>query len=394
MDTANTPQPAASLSPPAEARAPLTPAGIFWYSLANLGYGAFFAFNNFVIPAWLQTYTQQPFLLGLMGSSHSFEGAIIQPIVGSVSDRLPGPGGRRRPFMRLFILISALFLLLAPAAALLPSTVRLGAVIVCIFAFTLTFNVALDPYQALLADITTPEQRGRVTGFWYFVGAFGQVAFLLLPLALPLPDNVRFGLLAALMLGTTLLTCAKTQEPPAILPPEGKRGPWSDIGLALQGLRTLHQARIYMAMFFLYGAGVDAVVPFLTLFIQKITGCPIRIAEMMPALLLVMTAVGSLAFGPLADKLGPKRLLGLSMAVIAVAAGNALWVHSLLQVAAVLSLAGLGIGAQNASAYPLLTSNRPAQRNRLLCRLADSRLLGGRSGRAGGDQFYHQPPAP
>ncbi len=119
MENTNTSPPAA-VSPTGEVRAPLSAAGIFWYSLANLGYGAFYAFNNFIIPLWLNGYTDNKLLLGLMGGSHSFEGAIIQPIVGSVSDRLHGPGGRRRPFMRIFILISAIFLLLAPAAAHLP----------------------------------------------------------------------------------------------------------------------------------------------------------------------------------------------------------------------------------------------------------------------------------
>ena len=64
---------------------PLSPSGVFWYSLANLGYGAFFALNNFVIPLWLGRLTGNAVLLGLMGGVHSFEGAIIQPVVGSIS---------------------------------------------------------------------------------------------------------------------------------------------------------------------------------------------------------------------------------------------------------------------------------------------------------------------
>ena len=96
--------------------------------------------------------------------------------------------------MRAFTLASALFLLLAPAAALLPPAVRLGAVVVCIFLSTMTFNVALDPYQALLADITTPEQRGKVTGTWYFVGAAGQVLILLLLAVLLLVPALRLPL--------------------------------------------------------------------------------------------------------------------------------------------------------------------------------------------------------
>ena len=340
---------------------PLSAAGIFWYSLANLGYGAFYAFNNFVIPVWLKTYTHNAVVLGLMGGSHSFEGVFIQPVVGSISDRLEGPGGRRRPFMRVSILLASLFLLLAPAATLLPPAVRLAGIVGCIFLFTLTFNVAMDPYQALLADITTPAQRGKVTGFWYFVGALGQVAFLLAPLFLPLPEQVRFGVLAVLMLGTTLLTCALTREPVTALPAETKRGHWDDIKLALAGLRTLGQARVYLCMFLLYGAGVGCVTPYLTLFISKVTHCKDSTAEAMPVLLLVMTGLGSLAFGLLVNKAGPKRVLMLSLILIAVAAGGGLLVSSLRAVAVVLALAGLGIGAQNASAYPLLTRLIPAK---------------------------------
>jgi Na+/melibiose symporter-like transporter len=359
MDAADNPTPVwppapavPTAEPPApEPRPPLPAAGVLWYSLANLGYGMFYAFNNFVIPLWLRQYTGNAVLLGLMGGSHSFEGVIIQPVVGSISDRLRGPGGRRRPFMRVFILLSALFLLLAPAVAQLPPAARLGAVVGCIFLFTLTFNVAMDPYQALLADITTPEQRGKVTGFWFFVGALGQVLILVLPL----PVGVKFPVVGLLMLGTTWLTCLKTREPLLTTPPGTPRGHLDDLAVALAGLGTLRQARLYLLMFLLYGAGVGVVVPFLTLFIKQITHCSDAVAQLLPALLLVMTALGSLVFGPVADGIGPKRLLLLSLALVALAAANGLWVTTLPEVAAVLAVAGLGLGAQNASAYPLLT---------------------------------------
>jgi MFS family permease len=47
--------------------------------------------------------------------------------------------------------------------------------------------------------------------------------------------------------------------------------------------------------------------------------------------------------------------------LIAAAAGGGLLVSTLPQVAVVLALAGLGIGAQNASAYPLLTRLVPVK---------------------------------
>ncbi len=371
----NTPQP---VRPAGSPIVPLSSAGVFWYSLANLGFGAFYAFNNYVLPLWLGAYTHNAILLGLLGGSHSFEGVFIQPVVGSISDRMRGPGGRRRPFMRVFITLAALFLLLAPAATLLPGTARLAGIVACVFLFTLTFNVAADPYQALLADITTPEQRGRVSGLWYFVGAAGQVLILVFLAALLLVPHLRlslgrlvlhlhlslewgFPIVGLLLLATTLLTCAKTPEPTVTPPPETRRGHLDDIKLALTGLRHLPQAQIYMAMFFLYGAGIEAVTPYLTTFIKQVTGCKDWQSLALSALLLVMTAAGSLLFGAVSSRVPPKSLLMLSMVLIVVAALNALWITTLLQVGVVLSVAGLGIGAQNASAYPLLTRLVPAR---------------------------------
>src|SRR5262249_32463680 len=94
----------------AEPAKPLSPAQIFWYSVATLGCGAFFSFNNYVRPLFLKHYTSNAVILGLMGSSHSVEGAIIQPLVGSASDRTRTRLGRRRPFMLIFLPLSALLL--------------------------------------------------------------------------------------------------------------------------------------------------------------------------------------------------------------------------------------------------------------------------------------------
>lgn len=350
MDTADTP-------PPPEIRSPLTLTGILWYSLANLGYGMFYAFNNASLPLWLQSYTQNAILLRLMAGTHSFEGTIIQPLVGLASDRIRSRWGRRRPFMLLFTPVSASFLLLTPVAAHLPLTLRLGAIITCIFLFTMTFNVAADPYQALLADITPPDHRGRVTGIWFFFGALGQVLVLLLPI----PLGLKFGIVALVMIGTTLVTCVLTREPsPTSIstPTQSRR---HELFEALHGVRTLRQAGIYLLLFFFYGAGVEAVVPSLTIFIKTITKCSNHQAETMFLILMIATSIGTLPCGWVADRIGFRRLLMISMVLITVASLNGLWVTTLPQVGIVLALAGLGIAAQNASAYPLLTRLVPAE---------------------------------
>ena len=355
--------PGSNLEEPAQEAPPL-PTGefaakTFWYSLANLGYGMFFALNNATLTLFLKNMGAGGVLIGLMGSSHSIEGAVIQPLVGTTSDRLRTRWGRRRPFMLLFTPLSALFLLLTPAAANLPAPARLAAVVACIFLFTIFFNVAQDPYMALMPDLIPKQQRGRVTGLWTFIGVFGQASLVLIPPKyVPLP--MKFVLVAVVMLITTLITCLGVREPQ--LPPEPqKAGPFAQITTALNGLDTLRQARKSLLTLFFSGVGIGAVLPFLTVFVTKITHCSDHQAEMMFLVLMIATAVGVLPFGWLCDRLGPKGVLMVGLGLIVLAAANGLWVTTLPQVAGVLVIAGLGNAAQSASAYPLLTRLVPRE---------------------------------
>ena len=106
---------------------------------------------------------------------------------------------------------------------------------------------------------------------------------------------------------------------------------------------------------FFTGVGVGAVLPFLTVFVTKITHCSDHQAEQMFLVLMVATAVGVLPFGWLCDRIGPRAVLMVGLGLIVIASINGLWVQTLPQVAGVLVLAGLGNAAQSASAYPLLT---------------------------------------
>lgn len=347
-------------SPDEEQTKPLNAAGILAYSAANFGFGTFYALNSYILPQWLVPYHFSAALTGLLASSNSVEGAVIQPIVGAWSDRLRSRFGRRKPFLLLFIPISAALILATPLTANIAPGIRTAAMIACILLFTICFNIAADPYQALMADITPREQRDRVSGFWYFVGILGQIAILLIPLPLPL----RFVLCAALMLVMTAITCIRTQEPP---PPAtahtgaGLREHLRDLKIALLGLKSLRQARLYLAMYFLFGAGIGAIHPHLSLFIMKIGHCSSQTAMIAVLGLLVSAGVGAVPAGRLAGRYGDKRVLIAGTAFIGLASLGGFWVQNLHQIVAVLILAGLGIAAQNATAFPLLTRLVPAE---------------------------------
>src|SRR5437879_4836955 len=78
------------------------------YLGCSFGVGVFNAFNNFTLALWLSGFTTSYLLIGLLGNSRSFEGAVVSPLAGAWSDRIwIGWLGRRRPFILVGGLTSA-----------------------------------------------------------------------------------------------------------------------------------------------------------------------------------------------------------------------------------------------------------------------------------------------
>ena len=160
-----------------EEQTPTLPTARPWpTACGNLAAGLFYAFNNFTLPIYLSIYTNNAILIGWLSSTRSFEQAIFQPLVGAWSDRTWTRIGRRAPFFLASMPIAAVFML---ATGLMPhDPAFLMLAVAAIFLFSLAFNIGIDPYIALLADVTTPEQRGAVSGISAIFQFVGQVALL------------------------------------------------------------------------------------------------------------------------------------------------------------------------------------------------------------------------
>src|SRR5215218_11023610 len=86
------------------------------YLGCSFSIGVFSSFNNFTLTLWLASFTTSYLLLGLLGNSKSFEGAIVSPLTGVWSDRSwAGWLGRRRPFILVGGLLSAAIMAATPA---------------------------------------------------------------------------------------------------------------------------------------------------------------------------------------------------------------------------------------------------------------------------------------
>lgn len=155
-------------------------------------------------------------------------GLIVQPIVGLFSDGTWTRFGRRIPFIMGGALISALALLLMPNAPVLLAFAPLAMGAFILLFMDLSFNVTMQPFRALVADMLNDEQKTTGYVVQTFLINLGAVVGAVLPLLmtwLGVSDEARTGEVAdhiaysyyiggAILLATVLVTSFKTKEYP------------------------------------------------------------------------------------------------------------------------------------------------------------------------------------
>jgi maltose/moltooligosaccharide transporter len=335
--------------------------------------GVFNAFNNFTLSLWLLTLTSSYLVIGLLGNSRSFEGAIVSPLAGAWSDRTwAGWLGRRRPFILFGGVASAFLLALTPAASrvslpfgLPPDVARIAPAVLAIFLFTLTFNLMDDIHKALLADIARGDERNRLSAFSVVVDMGGQVAILVLGFLLwqeAVPDSA-FAVAGGLLFVGVLVTVLGIREPPPAVwklaqaeeaPPKTTAS-----GSIWSMLAAYRPAVVFCIVFFAYWSGVSAVLPLISVYTRDVLGASVGEAQLLPALLLLSTTLLAIPMGALGTRLGKRRVLAAGYSVMALAALAGLLVTTKEQGAIIFLLAGVGNAASMVLTIPLLADLVP-----------------------------------
>lgn len=158
----------------------LSPKDIWNMSFGFLGIQAGFALQNANASGILQRYGADVHELPNFWLVAPIIGMIVQPIIGYYSDRTWTRMGRRKPFFLAGAIAAVFGMILMPNAGALSAAlppVLLGAGMLMIM--DASFNVAMEPFRALVADKLPSEQRtsgfaaqtaligvGAVAGSW------------------------------------------------------------------------------------------------------------------------------------------------------------------------------------------------------------------------------------
>lgn len=121
--------------------------------------------------------------IGIVWAAGPLAGILGQVIIGIVSDGVWFWGGRRRPFILVGGVLTALMLLALPSIGAIDTALGLDAIlgvaIAVALALDLSINISFNPTRAIISDVT-PEGATRTAGYTWMQtvsGTFGVLAY-------------------------------------------------------------------------------------------------------------------------------------------------------------------------------------------------------------------------
>ncbi|MEX8548304.1 MAG: MFS transporter [Mucilaginibacter sp.] len=189
-----------------------------------------FALQNGNASRILQTFGADVEHLSLFWLAAPLTGMIVQPIIGHYSDKTWTSLGRRKPYFLTGGLLAAAALIFLPNAsfmAFILPPILVGAGMLMIM--DASFNVAMEPFRALIADNLPDSQRGLGFSVQTFLIGIGAVMGSWLPYIFSeylgisktadqnhIPNNVLFSFYtgAVVLIGSLLWTIFTTKEYP------------------------------------------------------------------------------------------------------------------------------------------------------------------------------------
>ncbi|MBY0405174.1 MAG: MFS transporter, partial [Cyanobacteria bacterium] len=117
----------------------------------------------------LERLGSDPGLTGLIACAGPVTGVLVQPIVGSMSDQCKSKLGRRRPFLLVGAILTAVSLFL------MPNSPNLMMAAILLWVLDASLNITQGPYRALVPDIVHKKQQATAYSLMSLTIGLGSV---------------------------------------------------------------------------------------------------------------------------------------------------------------------------------------------------------------------------
>lgn len=237
--------------------------------------------------------------------------AIISPVLGVIADF---SAGKKR-----FLLF---FTLLCIAATGLLYFVGVGNVLFGLLLFIIAnigFEAGLVFYDAFLPEITAPKNYGRVSGYGFAMGYIGSLASLAIAYPFIQNDMIRetfpVSALFFFVFAIPLFVFLKDSRKDVIRTESYAKIGFSRVFNTLTHLKNYKNLAMFLVAYFFYIEGVNTVIYFSGNYAS--TTLKFSMMELITFFLIVQTTaiLGAITFGILADSIGQKKSIVISLVI-------------------------------------------------------------------------------
>ncbi len=159
----------------------------FW-KLWNLSFGFFgvqiaYALQSANISSIFHTIGADPHDLSYFWILPPLMGMLVQPIVGSLSDKTWTRFGRRIPYLFIGATLAVIVMCLLPNAGSFGMTVSMALIfgLVALMLLDTSLNMAMQPFKMMVGDMVNEEQKGKAYSIQSFLCNAGSVMGFLFP---------------------------------------------------------------------------------------------------------------------------------------------------------------------------------------------------------------------
>lgn len=234
---------------------------------------------------------------------------ILVPFIGALSDTT----GRRMNFVIFFTIICVIFTALTAYVSLYPALIF---AIIAMF----TYHAALDVYDAKLMDVSTNKNRGKISGYGVAFGYVGTIlslamAYIILTIfGFDSETGIKavFPATAVFFLSFSLVTFSFVKDrikKATISIKDNIKTAFFQIKDTLKQIPKYKGLLPFLIASFLYTDGMNTVILFLYLYAREQIKLALINFFYFYALFAIAAIIGSLIFGKVSDKIGPKRTL-------------------------------------------------------------------------------------
>jgi MFS transporter, UMF1 family len=262
---------------------------------------------------WIIEERGQPDIyVGLMVAAVSLALIVTLPVLGALADR----SGRHKP-----ILVAFTLLCIAATGLLgVVDSVLLALVVAGIATFA--FNTSDSQYHPLLSVVAPEHKRARVSGAGVAVGYLGTLSALFLIGSFVEDGHAQRAFLpaAAMFLVFALPLFVLVRERPRREPDDDAQAarPFAQLAATIRRARAQPHGRLILARFF-YVDALATALQFMTVYARRTGDFDGGDIDLLLAISTVVAIAGAVGAGMLAERIGPRRVVLGTIAILVAA---------------------------------------------------------------------------